>query len=75
MSVSEDEADTPQASSEKVFKQLGFPQVETGKFNAQDFPKVAKCISKRTNKLSDMADKLKEVQKPSPQQTAFLGEC
>ena len=73
VSVSEDEADCDQKQSEKMFKQIGFPEVETNKFNPQDFPKVAKCINKRATKLNELHLKLTSLESPTDAQKSFLG--
>ena len=72
VSVSEDEADCAE-TGDKVFRQLGFPQIESSKFNPSDFCKVAKCLTKRSSKLQEMVTSLKAVESPSSQQQAFLG--
>ena len=72
VSVSEDEADCKD-SGDKIFRQLGFPEIESAKFNPADFSKVAKCLTKRSTKLQEMVTSLKAVEKPSGQQQTFLG--
>ena len=74
--VSEEEA-TPETvqDSEKLFKQLGFPQVETSKFNPGDYAKIAKCIGKRTSKMSEMVQKINGVETKTDQQKVFLGHA
>ena len=59
-SASEEEADLGK-EGEKVFKQMGFPQVESSKFNPADFPKVAKCINKRVTKLAAFEKQLEGI--------------
>lgn len=73
VSVSEDEADCGKDTGDKLFRQRGFPQIESAKFNPADFSKVAKCLTKRSNKLQEMVTSLKAVEKPSSQQQTFLG--
>lgn len=73
VSVSEDEADgCTGKESDKIFKQLGFPVVESDKFNPPDFPKVAKCINKRVQKLGDLKKRLDTVTNPTDQQQSLL---
>ena len=72
VSVSEEEADKNE--SDKVFKQLGFPQIESSKFNPADFPKVAKCINKRVTKLGGIEKLLGAISTPTPQQSALLDQ-
>lgn len=71
-SISEEEAGVSGDAAAKVMKQLGFPEVESSKFNPADFPKVAKCINKRITKLDDINKRLGELPNPSSTQTAFL---
>ena len=52
-SVSEDEADALKIDP-KIFRQIGLPEVETNKFNPNDFPKFAKALGKHAGKLGDL---------------------
>lgn len=69
-SASEEEADLGK-EGEKVFKQMGFPQVESSKFNPADFPKVAKCINKRVTKLAAFEKQLEGITTKTDQQSSL----
>ena len=69
-SASEEEPDLSK-EGEKVLKQLGFPQVESTKFNPADFPKVARCINKRVTKLAAIEKQLDGITTKTDQQSSL----
>ena len=58
----------------KVLKQLAFPDIESGKFNPQDYPKVSSCIQKRVAKLNQLVEKFQSTTIRNQVQEAFLAQ-